>query len=78
MNIKEWEVFASHIFFTIQKRRGNMFVLEGKMSFINIDQNYLKQLHDICSEVYYKESGYDNKPLKKQENFMINKLKQEK
>ena len=39
-----------------------MFVLEGKMSFINIDQNYLKQLHDICSEVYYKESGYDNKP----------------
>lgn len=32
------------------------------MTFINIDQNYLKKLHDACSEVYYKQSGYENKP----------------
>ena len=34
-----------------------MFTLEGKLTFINIDQNYLKKLHDVCSEVYYKPSG---------------------
>ena len=39
-----------------------MFTLEGKLTFINIDQNYLKKLYDICSEVYYKPSGYENKP----------------
>ena len=39
-----------------------MFTLEGKLTFINIDQNYLKKLHDACSEVYYKASGYENKP----------------
>ena len=39
-----------------------MFKLEGKMTFINIDQNYLKKLHDACSEVYYKAKCYDNKP----------------
>lgn len=39
-----------------------MFTLEGKLTFINIDQGYLKKLHDACSEVYYKPSGYDNKP----------------
>lgn len=32
------------------------------MTFINIDQSYLKKLHDACSEVYYKPSGYENKP----------------
>lgn len=31
-----------------------MFTLEGKLTFINIDQNYLRKLHDACSEVYYK------------------------
>lgn len=39
-----------------------MFILEGKLTFINIDQNYLKKLHDVCSEVYYKTNGYENKP----------------
>lgn len=38
-----------------------MFTLEGKLTFINIDQNYLKRLHDACSEAYYKLSGYENK-----------------
>jgi hypothetical protein len=33
-----------------------------QLTFINIDQNYLKKLHDACSEVYYKPSGYENKP----------------
>lgn len=39
-----------------------MFTLEGKLTFINIDQSCLKKLHDACSEVYYKPSGYENKP----------------
>ena len=39
-----------------------MFTLEGKLTFINIDQDYLKKLHDACSEVYYKPKGYENKP----------------
>lgn len=39
-----------------------MFTLEEKLVFINIDQSYLKKLHDACSEVYYKPSGYENKP----------------
>ncbi len=39
-----------------------MFTLEGKLTFINIDQSCLKKLHDACSEVYYKLSGYENKP----------------
>ena len=38
------------------------FILEGKLTFINIEQSYLKKLHDACSEVYYKPSGYENKP----------------
>ena len=39
-----------------------MFVLEGNLTFINIDQDYLKRLHDVCTEVYYKPRGYENKP----------------
>ncbi len=39
-----------------------MFTLDGNLTFINIDQIYLKKLHDVCSEVYYKECGYENKP----------------
>lgn len=39
-----------------------MFILEGKLTFINIEQSYLKKLHDACSDVYYKPSGYENKP----------------
>ena len=41
---------------------GLMFKLKDKLTFINIDQNYLKYLHDNCSEVYYKPIKYDNKP----------------
>lgn len=39
-----------------------MFTLQGKLTFINIDQNYLKKLHNACSEVYYKSDQYENKP----------------
>ena len=30
-----------------------MFILKDKLTFINIDQSYLKCLHDGCAEVYY-------------------------
>lgn len=59
MNIKEWEVNKLPTFFI---KRAEMFELNGKMKFININQNYIKELNKICSEVYYKENGYDNKP----------------
>lgn len=39
-----------------------MFKLDSNMKFINIDQNYIKRLNAVCSEVYYKSTGYDNKP----------------
>ncbi|MGN0728050.1 type III toxin-antitoxin system ToxN/AbiQ family toxin [Treponema sp.] len=39
-----------------------MFSLKDKLTFININQDYLKYLHEFCSEVYYKSIGYDNKP----------------
>ena len=39
-----------------------MFKLKEKLTFINVNQDYLKKLHDACSEVYYKSYGYDNKP----------------
>lgn len=39
-----------------------MFTLDGNMTFINVDQTYLSKLHEVCSEVYYKSSNYDNKP----------------
>lgn len=39
-----------------------MFTLDENLTFINIDQNYLKKLHNACSEVYYKANGYENKP----------------
>lgn len=47
-----------------------MFTLEGKLIFVNIDQNYLQKLHEACSEVYYRPSGYENKPYI---GIMINK-----
>ena len=47
-----------------------MFTLEGKLIFVNIDQNYLQRLHEACSEVYYRPSGYENKPYI---GIMINK-----
>lgn len=39
-----------------------MFNLDGNLKFITLDQNYIKELHDACSEVYYKPSNYDDKP----------------
>ena len=36
-----------------------MFTLDEKMTFINIEQAYLRKLHDACSEVYYKEKNYE-------------------
>lgn len=39
-----------------------MFSLKGNLKFININQDYLKYLHDACPEVYYKPKGYDSKP----------------
>lgn len=39
-----------------------MFSLVGNMKFITLDQNYVKELHNACSEVYYKPSNYDDKP----------------
>lgn len=39
-----------------------MFSLKKNLKFINIDQKYLKTLHDSCGEVYYKPSGYESKP----------------
>ncbi len=39
-----------------------MFSLKGKLEFININQEYLKYLHEECPEVYYKPISYDNKP----------------
>ena len=41
---------------------GNMFSLKDKLTFININQDYLKYLHEQCPEVYYKPINYDNKP----------------
>ena len=39
-----------------------MFSLKDKLTFININQDYLKYLHEECQEVYYKPIRYDNKP----------------
>lgn len=39
-----------------------MFSLKGKLEFININQDYLKYLHEVYPEVYYKPISYDNKP----------------
>ena len=41
---------------------GKMFSLKDKLTFININQDYLKYLHEECPEVYYKPICYDNKP----------------
>ena len=41
---------------------GLMFKLKDKLTFININQDYLKFLHENCAEVYYKPINYDNKP----------------
>ena len=40
-----------------------MFEIKAGLKFINVDVDYLKALHEVCSEVRYRESGYDNKPF---------------
>ncbi len=39
-----------------------MFTIEENLRFITIDLNYVKRLNSVCSEVFYKENGYENKP----------------
>ena len=39
-----------------------MFLLKNKLIFVTVNQNYLKYLHENCSEVYYKPSRHDKKP----------------
>ena len=39
-----------------------MFKLDGNLKFVNVDMDYLKHLHNACSEVFYKPNNYDNKP----------------
>ena len=39
-----------------------MFNLDGNLKFVNVDMDYLKHLHNACSEVFYKPNDYDNKP----------------
>ena len=58
MNFNEWEAIASHIFWLEVK----MFQLEGNLKFVNVDMAYLKHLHEVCTEVFYKPTNYDNKP----------------
>lgn len=53
---------------------GNMFSLKDKLTFININQDYLRYLHEECPEVYYKPISYDNKPYL---GILINKEGQE-
>ena len=39
-----------------------MFQLEGNLKFVNVNMAYLKCLHEVCNEVFYKPANYDNKP----------------
>ncbi|MBQ9805070.1 MAG: type III toxin-antitoxin system ToxN/AbiQ family toxin [Clostridia bacterium] len=39
-----------------------MFRLNDNLKLIHIDPNYVKALHDACSEVFYSSKHYDNKP----------------
>ena len=38
------------------------FKLIDNLKFVNVDLNYLKKLYEISSEVYFKESDYQNRP----------------
>lgn len=40
-----------------------MFEIKEGLKFINVDMGYLKALHEVCSEVRYRDKGYDNKPF---------------
>ena len=48
--------FIPHIFVIVK------FKLIDNLKFVNVDLNYLKKLYEISSEVYFKESDYQNKP----------------
>ena len=48
--------FIPHIFLIMK------FKLIDNLKFVNVDLNYLKKLYEISSEVYFKESDYQNKP----------------
>lgn len=39
-----------------------MFKFKEKMKLISINQNYVKTLHDACTEVFYLPNNYSNKP----------------
>lgn len=39
-----------------------MLKLNGKLKFVNVDVDYLKELHTASQEVYYRENDYDKKP----------------
>lgn len=39
-----------------------MFQFENNLTFVTVNQDYLRKLHNVCAEVYYKESEYENKP----------------
>lgn len=39
-----------------------MFEMRENMRFINIDQEYIKALHEVCPEVFYKKNNYEGKP----------------
>ena len=39
-----------------------MFELQGNLQFVHVDIDYVKALHDVCSEVYYMPEEYENKP----------------
>jgi protein AbiQ len=50
------------IFFTDKDEGDSMFRFEeSNMKFVHVDEDYLKALHEVCEEVRYKSSGYDNK-----------------
>ena len=33
-----------------------MFNLDGNLRFVNVDMDYLKHLHNACSEVFYQKA----------------------
>lgn len=39
-----------------------MFTIDGKLVLLNVKQDYLRALYDVCTEVYYKPTNYENKP----------------
>ena len=49
-------------FFCVYLGVNAMLQLQNSLQFIHVDTVYIKALHNVCSEVYYREHGYDNKP----------------